>query len=160
MLYFAYGSNLNIEQMAHRCPDARPVNLARLNDWRLVFRGVLDIEQHKGSKVDGVLWNVTKNCLRSLDRYEGVRVQPDGKDVGLYRRITFADKYMSYQMVHDRTQSTPSAYYWQAVKDGFDDFDIDYATLEDALARAKEASQRFDKVDRMTIEHGDWVVNV
>lgn len=26
-LYFAYGSNINLEQMAHRCPDAQIVVL-------------------------------------------------------------------------------------------------------------------------------------
>ena len=29
-LYFAYGSNLNLDQMARRCPDAEPVGFLLL----------------------------------------------------------------------------------------------------------------------------------
>ena len=37
VLYFAYGSNLDPEQMASRCPSARVAFLARLADHRLDF---------------------------------------------------------------------------------------------------------------------------
>ena len=37
-LYFAYGSNLNLDQMARRCPDAEPVGRVRLDGYRLAFR--------------------------------------------------------------------------------------------------------------------------
>jgi hypothetical protein len=42
MLYFAYGSNLNIAGMAQRCPAAKPVSRFLLPNARLVFRGVAD----------------------------------------------------------------------------------------------------------------------
>lgn len=38
-LYIAYGSNMNIEQMARRCPTAKVVGTAELEDWRLRFKG-------------------------------------------------------------------------------------------------------------------------
>ena len=38
-LYIAYGSNLNLEQMKHRCPTAEVVGVAELRNWRLWFRG-------------------------------------------------------------------------------------------------------------------------
>ena len=34
-LYIAYGSNLNLEQMKHRCPTAEVVGVAELRNWRL-----------------------------------------------------------------------------------------------------------------------------
>lgn len=37
-LYIAYGSNLNLEQMKHRCPTAEVVGAAELRNWRLWFR--------------------------------------------------------------------------------------------------------------------------
>ena len=37
--YIAYGSNLSVEQMAQRCPDARIVGQAVLEDWELAFHG-------------------------------------------------------------------------------------------------------------------------
>lgn len=39
MYYLAYGSNLNISDMKIRCPKARPVGNAILNDHRLLFCG-------------------------------------------------------------------------------------------------------------------------
>ena len=38
-LYIAYGSNLNLEQMKHRCPTAEVVGKSTLHGWRLRFRG-------------------------------------------------------------------------------------------------------------------------
>ena len=38
-LYFAYGSNLDLEQMAQRCPDAETVGPVRLENYELRFRG-------------------------------------------------------------------------------------------------------------------------
>ena len=38
-LYLAYGSNLNLGQMAHRCPDSKVAGKAELPGYRLLFRG-------------------------------------------------------------------------------------------------------------------------
>ena len=38
-LYFAYGSNINLRQMAVRCPDAKVVAPAVLENYELLFRG-------------------------------------------------------------------------------------------------------------------------
>lgn len=37
--YFAYGSNLNLGQMAGRCPESTTVQIARLEGYELAFRG-------------------------------------------------------------------------------------------------------------------------
>ena len=37
LLYFAYGSNMNLDQMAFRCPDAEVVGVVRVDDYRLTF---------------------------------------------------------------------------------------------------------------------------
>ena len=38
-LYFAYGSNINLNQMAVRCPAAQVVGPAVLDGYELLFRG-------------------------------------------------------------------------------------------------------------------------
>ena len=38
-LYFAYGSNINLNQMEHRCPDASVVGPVFLDNYELLFRG-------------------------------------------------------------------------------------------------------------------------
>lgn len=76
-LYAAYGSNINLEQMAGRCPGAVPVGKGMLVDYQLLFRGnargygVATVEPMKGRRVPILLWAITEACECALDRYEG-----------------------------------------------------------------------------------------
>ena len=75
-LYIAYGSNLNLEQMAHRCPTAEAVGTAVLRNWQLRFRGgghgaVATIERSKGSRVPVLIWRLQPQDELVLDHYEG-----------------------------------------------------------------------------------------
>lgn len=75
--YFAYGSNLDVTQMARRCPDAtdpRPATLAD-HDWLINERGVATVEPLEGAQVHGVLWQVSDHDLAVLDSAEGVPVR-------------------------------------------------------------------------------------
>ena len=38
-MYIAYGSNMDLEQMQSRCPDAELLGTGRLENWRLMFKG-------------------------------------------------------------------------------------------------------------------------
>src|ERR1700712_4624805 len=75
--YFAYGSNLNVTQMARRCPDARDPRPATLadHDWLINERGVATVEPLDGAEVHGVLWQVSDRDLAVLDSAEGVPVR-------------------------------------------------------------------------------------
>lgn len=76
-LYFAYGSNLCVRQMAHRCPDAarpRPAVLAD-HDWLINQRGVATVEPLAGNQVYGVVWQISDGDLATLDSAEGVPVR-------------------------------------------------------------------------------------
>ncbi|UXA17243.1 poly-gamma-glutamate hydrolase family protein [Mycobacterium sp. SMC-4] len=75
--YFAYGSNLCVQQMAQRCPDATdpvPATL-RDHDWLINERGVATVEPFAGSVVHGVVWQVSERDLATLDSAEGVPVR-------------------------------------------------------------------------------------
>ncbi len=77
LLYFAYGSNMNLNQMAFRCPDAQVVDTVRLEGYRLAFcmngggNGVATILPEPDSFVDGVLWRISERDEQNLDHYEG-----------------------------------------------------------------------------------------
>jgi len=79
--YFAYGSNMDLAQMADRCPGARVVDGAVMADVRFVIasRGYANVVAAPGEAVFGVLWDLAPEDEASLDRYEGVRP-------GLYRK--------------------------------------------------------------------------
>jgi AIG2-like family. len=75
-LYIAYGSNLNLQQMAFRCPTAKVIGASKIKDYELLFRGgrrgsVATVEPLKGSHVPVLLWELKEKDLQALDRYEG-----------------------------------------------------------------------------------------
>ncbi len=76
-VYAAYGSNINLEQMAQRCPAARVIGKGWLMDYQLAFLGrargcgVATVEPRKGRRVPILLWAITEACEDALDCYEG-----------------------------------------------------------------------------------------
>lgn len=125
MLYFAYGSNLNKEQMKYRCPKARQVTSATLDGYRLVFRGVADVIKSPGYEVQGGLWKITKSCLKALDRYEGYPSLYRRKFVPVFVNELPGEYCMAivYYMVTG-TLHQPSNYYLSSILEGYGDFGI------------------------------------
>ena len=89
-LYFAYGSNLNIEQMKIRCPGAVGISPAVLEGWKLAERIYADIEKAPGECVNGALYEISD--FAALDRFEGYPQCYDREEVmvtdnsGTYRK--------------------------------------------------------------------------
>ena len=127
-IYLAYGSNLDMGQMATRCPKAKAIGAMLLPDWRLIFRGVADIIPAAGEFVPVGLWEITEDCEKSLDRYEGY---PNlyGKQYWTNGETT----YMAYTMNRDG-MSAPSPMYLQGIYQGYEDFSLDRKYLAEALA--------------------------
>ena len=75
--YFAYGSNLNFEQMAYRCPEAAVVGIAKLEGYELAFRrGYLTILPKEGASVEGLIWSVTDHDEYGFGRQLAVKSYP------------------------------------------------------------------------------------
>lgn len=147
--YIAYGSNLNLRQMRYRCPTARVVGTAKLEGWRLLFKGsktgsYLTIEQQKGYTTPVAVWEVSEDDELMLDRYEGFpnfyykREMPltfKGIKTGKLRnRMVFA-----YIMHEDRPIGIPSRVYMQTCLEGYYDFGFDPEYLVKAFRYSKEA---------------------
>jgi len=81
MLYFAYGSNLDWNQMRRRCPSAKFVCVARLADHCLAFTrksscrgcGVADAVPQNGHEVWGVVYETPETEIGELDQAEGFK---------------------------------------------------------------------------------------
>ena len=71
ILYFAYGSNLDLQQMQMRCPDAVPFTNAVLHGYKLVERTFADIDLSPEDCVNGALYKIRPSDLSVLDCYEG-----------------------------------------------------------------------------------------
>lgn len=73
-LSFAYGSNMDRDAMAARCPASRPLGPARLERHRLVImrEGYASVTHDHSRAVHGLLWDLALADILALDRYEGV----------------------------------------------------------------------------------------
>jgi gamma-glutamylcyclotransferase (GGCT)/AIG2-like uncharacterized protein YtfP len=73
--YFAYGSNMDRNQMNNRCPDNHLIGQGLLPNYRFIInsRGVASVVVDSGSKVLGIIFRISIKDERTLDRYEGVR---------------------------------------------------------------------------------------
>lgn len=96
--YIAYGSNLNIRQMRIRCPHARVIGTAVINDYELLFKGsrtgaYLTIEPKEGGEVPVAVWEVTESDEAALDRYEGYPVFYYKKEMELDIRASARGRY-------------------------------------------------------------------
>ncbi len=81
-LYFAYGSNMDVEAMAQRCPRSKPLGRARLARYRffIMESGWASVVPDPRREVHGVLWDLALSDVRTLDAYEEIRT-------GLYKKI-------------------------------------------------------------------------
>lgn len=144
-LYIAYGSNLNLPQMAFRCPTAKVVGTSELKDYELLFRGgrrgaVATVEPKEGGSVPVLLWKIRQTDEAALDRYEGyprlydkqmMDVKMDGKTVSA----------MVYIMTPGHEFGIPSDYYAEVIREGYESAGFDTQVLDDAIDHAWELIQ-------------------
>lgn len=73
-LYFAYGSNMDFDQMEFRCPGAKFLGVATLPHHRLRMdsAGYATVVPDPNSHVQGALWNLDGADESKMDYYEGV----------------------------------------------------------------------------------------
>ena len=131
MLYFAYGSNLNLFQMKRRCKDSIFLKKINLKDFRLTFRSkyrAADIEPKKNSIVPGGLFEISKSDEKKLDVYEDFPI--------LYKKHYFyyyGKKVMTYTMVKKSVFKYPTEKYLNIVKKGYKNCRLDNKFLNKAL---------------------------
>jgi hypothetical protein len=131
MLYFAYGSNLNLFQMKRRCKDSVFLKKINLKDFRLTFRSkyrAADIEPKKNSIVPGGLFEISKSDEKKLDLYEDFPI--------LYKKIYFyyyGNKVMTYTMVKKSKFRFPTERYLSVVRIGYKDCKLDMKYLQKGL---------------------------
>ena len=131
MLYFAYGSNLNLFQMKRRCKDSIFLKKINLKDFRLTFRSkyrAADIEPKKNSIVPGGLFDISKSDEKKLDLYEDFP--------NLYKKYYFyyyGKRVMTYTMVKKSVFKFPTERYLNIVKRGYKDCGLDNKYLQKGL---------------------------
>ena len=142
--YLAFGSNLSVSQMLTRCPDAVYVGTAMVKGYRLLFKGsqtgsYLTVEKKARRKVPVLVWKVSKEDEKNLDRFEGfprfyrkermeVELQnlADGAVIGIVNAFI-------YIMDESRVCGKPSDQYYRVCEEGYKRFGFDKKILEKAF---------------------------
>lgn len=136
-LYFAYGSNINLDQMRFRCPDASVLGPAVLDGYDLRFRGsgVATVEPREGACVYGLLWELTDKCEASLDRYEDyprlyikqtIHIRTfDGKKLSVMAYIMNPQLHLQ--------PALPSKSYYCGIREGYEQNGLPVGCLKYAL---------------------------
>lgn len=145
-IYAAYGSNMNLKQMKLRCPKAKVIGRGVLEGFKLTFRGkqtgVANVERSSEGRVPIVLWAITKDCERALDRYEGYPTLYKKEQVTI---MTDAGEQeaMVYVMAkqYEKMPALPSEHYFEIIREGYEDNKIEAAPLLQAHADTREELQ-------------------
>jgi len=142
-LYFAYGSNMNLDQMRYRCPDAEPLMPVVLRNYELSFRGggVATILPKPGATVHGLLWDLTPACERALDIYEGFpRLYGKQSVVVRDEKNNQSFRVMAYVMTpeHARTPREPPHSYFNGILQGYRQNGLPIQPLYNALRATRE----------------------
>ena len=152
-LYFAYGSNINLDQMAYRCPDASVVGPVTLKDYELLFRrgGFATIAPREGGKVHGLLWSLTPECERSLDRYEGYPRFYDKRMVTVRDSEGRSLSVMAYIMDERfREPMLPTTTYYNGILEGYRQNGLPASELKRAWDHAvREVHQETERINNM-----------
>ena len=152
-LYIAYGSNLNLPQMAFRCPTAKVVGASEIKGYELLFRGgrkgaVATVEPLEGSSVPVLLWKIRPGDEQALDRYEGyphfyrkemMEVELSGKTV----------PGMVYVMNGGHELGAPSDFYLNTIMEGYKTAGFDTDFLDQAVEKSIRLAAEQQKAEPM-----------
>ncbi len=144
-LYIAYGSNINLEQMAYRCPHSKVVGTSEIKGYELEFRGVATIVPKENASVPVLIWELDERDLPVLNRYEGWP--------RLYRQEKMPFELngksctgMVYLM-NRGTISPPSSQYYNMILQGYQENGLDESYLETALENSIYHEQLMEEID-------------
>lgn len=132
MYYFAYASNLSKKQMKERCPDSKPMFVATLPNYKLVFAGwsrhwrggVATIKHFRGEKVLGAIYEVSERDLRRLDKYEGYPDSYNRLDVTVFDEDGKPVKAVTYIKSGQLEETPPSREYLAIIQQGYRDWGL------------------------------------
>ncbi len=122
--YFAYGSNLSLEQMEQRCPGSKLIGPGWIDGYRLEFNfpskrwggGAADIIADKGSTVWGLLYELTDQDLENLDQYENYPTGYDRFQIAVQTDLDKVNDVLVYFVVDKKDFIPPSEIYLNIIK--------------------------------------------
>jgi hypothetical protein len=131
-LYFAYGSNLDVNQMKRRCPESKIKVAGYLRGYRLNFTwyspgwggGVADVVVDTQKVVWGVAYELTIKDLELLDFYEGYPEIYTRFQTSIETSMGTLNDVRVYSVVNKSTFILPAREYLEIIKRGADRFEF------------------------------------
>jgi len=128
--YFAYGSNLNKNQMLERCPDSKPMFIATLPNYKLVFvgwsrqwrGGVISIKPLRGERVRGAIYEISEQCIQRLDKFEGHPTNYNRFKVTVFDEDSEPIEAITYIKAGQFEETQPSKEYLAVIQQGYRDW--------------------------------------
>ena len=132
MYYFAYASNLNKKQMRERAPESKPMFVATLPNYKLVFAGwsrrwrggSATIMLSRDDKVLGALYEVSEKDLRRLDSYEDCPRSYNRINVTVFDEDGNAVRTVTYIKAGRLEETQPSKEYLAVIQQGYRDWEL------------------------------------
>ena len=136
-LYIAYGSNLNVRQMAMRCPTAKLIGTGTVENYELQFKGspnsaFATIAPKEGASVPVGVWSIQPKDERALDVYEGYPSHYYKQDVPVNMGENEVSA-MVYIMNPRMSFGIPSQRYYNTVCEGYENCGLDVSVLNQAV---------------------------
>lgn len=123
MVYFAYGSNLSLEQIKRRCPEAIPMVGVYLEDYKLVYNKYADIIPCQGERVYGAIYELSINDLKNLDEFEGYPYLYEKINLKVQDSNGVFYEAFAYVMV-EKGNKLPEDDYLDIINKGYQDWNI------------------------------------
>ena len=132
MYYFAYASNLNKKLMRERVPESKPMFVATLPNYKLVFAGWFrqwrggsaTIMLSRGDKVPGAIYEVSDRDFRRLDSYEGCPRSYSRINVTVFDEDGNAVGAVTYIKAGRLEETQPSKKYLAVIQQGYRDWEL------------------------------------
>jgi gamma-glutamylcyclotransferase (GGCT)/AIG2-like uncharacterized protein YtfP len=146
MKYIAYGSNMSVEQMETRCPDARLIGTGHIEGAQLEFYVHATVERARikcnrssaPTRVPVAVWEISRNDELRLDSYEGVPAYYIKEEWPVTMEDGTVITGMIYLMQAKRP-GAPTADYYNGIRAAYEDLGLSSeirTALEPALDRA------------------------
>lgn len=123
VLYFAYGADMNVEQIAARCSKPKFVAIARLADHEIAFFGHSErwdgaqesLRPKPGATLFGVVYELSPSAFDRLDAWQGVKLDGTGAYFHIPAEVVGLDgrsySTLTYKKAEMRDQGLPSQEY-------------------------------------------------
>lgn len=145
LFYLAYGSNLSLERMAQRCPDAKAVGTAKIPGYRLLFKKsksgfYATIEQDANCYVPALVYKISEFDEALLNRYEGYPKYYYKRYFSLPvttlrgGRLKGQKQCMAYVLHEERLLGEPRMEYYRLLDDGYGRWGFDVEILDKGLS--------------------------